>query len=148
MKIRTVLLAEASNMTPDGKQNFLGVGVRVIYAPNVPFNRSLTVFLSGERPNDQRADVPLRLVMKAPRGSTVLLDTVAEFHPEQPIDERLPLVLNVRTDLARYTFRQFGVYEIVATMGGSRQAYRFAVDERPIPEQRPPNGQDESTVGE
>jgi len=39
VKIRNMLLADAANVTADGKQNLLGAGVRKVTAPILPFAR-------------------------------------------------------------------------------------------------------------
>ncbi len=133
MKIRNMLLADGANVSADGKQNLLGAGVRTIHSPILPILRPLTLFVSAEGDPSERESLPVKIEVKSPRGSQNVMDTVAEFQPDRPIDDRLPLVLNVRVDLGDYIFQEFGVYDIVARIGKSRAVWRMVV----APMQRP-----------
>ncbi len=142
MKIRNMLLADGANVTADGKQNLLGAGVRTVYAPVLPLARQLTLFVSAEGDPSERDPVPVTIAVKSPRGTQRVMDTVAELQADRPIDERLPLVLNVRVELGDYIFQDFGIYDIVARIGKSRAVWRMVVDpaQRPVTPEKAPAG--------
>lgn len=128
MKIRSMLVADAANVTPDGKQNLLGAGVRIIRTPDLPFARPLVVFMSADGPVEDRSPVPVKIVVRSPMGQHTVMETEATLRGDVPIDKRLPLTLNIRGALDGYIWQEYGIHDIVATIGGSRATYRMIVD--------------------
>jgi uncharacterized protein DUF6941 len=134
VKITNLLLADATNASADGKQNILGAGIRAVAAPGLPFVRSLHVFATAEGGKDELGRHHVKVTIVGPsRRRHVLVDSDVDFEAKPGFDERLPIALNIRLDLGRYVFQEFGIHIVRVLVDRARASYPFVVSEPDMP---------------
>ncbi|MEX0625557.1 MAG: hypothetical protein WD402_03335 [Chloroflexota bacterium] len=127
MRIAYLLVADSANQSNDGKLNVLGMGVRVINAPVLPFPVALTVLVSAQLDHAERGAKHVKLSLATPSGSQVLIDDTAPMESRENMIENLPLQLNFQFVLSGLAFKEAGLHHFIVEIEGERAEYPFVV---------------------
>jgi hypothetical protein len=126
MKFDYLQLADAMNVSPDGKVNVLGLGIRLLVFPQLPAASRFAVLANVQADLSEVGshDAEFRLV--APDGTEQdLFRTSIDVNPDLDPEATI-VIIGLGLDVVR-PFTQEGRYIIRAKVGDVSAEYRFRV---------------------